>query len=202
MVADKQLVDTIDRILAESESGLLSRLDEAHAASSARIDESGPMLEEEYDRIIDEGRKEADKVSRQIVGGADLKARNAQLVLVEESISAAFDRAVERIRSADRAGADYARLVETLLRESTDALGTTDVVVSTSAGDEPAVRAALGKIEGAEMSGEAIDCLGGVRVRSRDGTMSYDNTLDSRIERMKPLIRKEIAAQFGTAGSE
>lgn len=201
MVADKQLVETIDRILTESEAGLLSKLDEAHAASAAKIDESGPMLEEEYTRILDEGRKEADKVSRQIVGGADLKARNAQLVLVEESISAAFDRAVERIRSADRATADYEGLVEVLVRESTDALGTTDVVVSTSSQDEPAVRAALGRFEGAEMSGEAIECLGGVRVRSRDGTMSYDNTLDSRIERMKPLIRKEIAAQFDTAGS-
>ena len=201
MVADGQLVNTVDKILAESEKGMLSSLEEGHSAAAKMIDGSETELEEEYSRILDEGRKEADKVSRQIVGSADLKARNAQLLLVEESISAAFDRAVERIRSADRGAADYARLVELLVRESTDALGTTDVVVSTSASDAPAVKAALAKVSGAEMSGEPAECIGGVRVRSRDGAMSYDNTLDSRIERMKPLIRKEIAERFGTAGS-
>jgi len=201
LVADRQLADTVDKILAESEKDMLSSLAEGHDAAAARIGGSEPALGEEYCRILDEGRKEADKVSRQIVGSADLKARNAQLLLVEESISAAFGRAVERIRSADRGTADYARLVALLVRESTDALGTTDVVVSTSAPDAPAVKAVLEGIPGAELSGEAIECIGGVRVSSKDGAMSYDNTLDSRIEHMKPLIRKEIAEQFGTAGS-
>ena len=27
--------------------------------------------------------------------------------------------------------------------------------------------------------------------------MTFDNTLDAKIERLKPLIRKEIAAKFG-----
>jgi V/A-type H+-transporting ATPase subunit E len=34
-------------------------------------------------------------------------------------------------------------------------------------------------------------------IKSKDGTTSFDNTLDARIERLKPLIRKEIASQFG-----
>ena len=27
--------------------------------------------------------------------------------------------------------------------------------------------------------------------------MTFDNTLDARIDRLKPLIRKEIASKFG-----
>jgi V/A-type H+-transporting ATPase subunit E len=45
----------------------------------------------------------------------------------------------------------------------------------------------------ARVSDRHIDVLGGIRVKSADGTMTFDNTLDSRIERLKPLIRKNIA---------
>ena len=55
----------------------------------------------------------------------------------------------------------------------------------------------LSQYSGAELSSETIDCLGGVKVKSKDGTMTFDNTLDAKIERLKPLIRKDIATQFG-----
>ena len=57
---------------------------------------------------------------------------------------------------------------------------------------------ALGQeFSGSELSSETIDCLGGITIKSKDGTMTFDNTIDARIERLKPLIRKEIASKFG-----
>ena len=50
-----------------------------------------------------------------------------------------------------------------------------------------------GKVQQARVSDQLIDVLGGIRIKSADGMMTYDNTLDSRIERLKPLIRKNIA---------
>ena len=38
--------------------------------------------------------------------------------------------------------------------------------------------------------------MGGVKVTSKDGSMTFENTIDARFERMKPLIRKNIAAKF------
>jgi V/A-type H+-transporting ATPase subunit E len=35
--------------------------------------------------------------------------------------------------------------------------------------------------------------LGGFKLKSTDGTITLDNTIDSRIEKLKPLIRKNIA---------
>ena len=43
-----------------------------------------------------------------------------------------------------------------------------------------------------KLSDQPINAIGGIRVRSADGSITYDNTLDSRIERFKPLIRKDI----------
>jgi V/A-type H+-transporting ATPase subunit E len=35
--------------------------------------------------------------------------------------------------------------------------------------------------------------LGGFKIKSSDGSITLNNTLDSRIESLKPLIRKNIA---------
>ena len=42
-----------------------------------------------------------------------------------------------------------------------------------------------------------LTVLGGVEVKSKDGTMTFNNTIDARVDRMKPLIRKDIATKFG-----
>ena len=42
------------------------------------------------------------------------------------------------------------------------------------------------------VSDEVIDIIGGIKATSLDGTMTLDNTLDSSIESLKPLIRKDI----------
>ena len=76
------------------------------------------------------------------------------------------------------------------------ALNTSDVIVYTNSKDKDVVQSAVSSISGAELSSDQIDCMGGVKVTSKDGSMSFDNTIDARIELLKPLIRKDIAAQF------
>ena len=187
---------TIDKILDQTHKRISSELDEVLAESNKRIDDELAGLEDEYDKIISDGRKEADKIQKQIVGSSDLDARNKQLLLVEEAVDRAFTEALGRI--SERARDDsYQKLIESLMREATDTLGSVDVMVYTNKKDRDAVGSALNKFAGSELADEDVDCLGGVRIVSRDGTMTFDNTLDARISRLKPLIRKQIATKFG-----
>ena len=109
-----------------------------------------------------------------------------------------FKKAVEEIVNADRSG-DYSNLIKSLLDELTKNLGTTEINVFTNSKDKEIVQSTLAQYPGAELSSETINCLGGVKVRSKDGTMTFDNTIDAKIERLKPLIRKNIANQFGVS---
>jgi len=84
-----------------------------------------------------------------------------------------------------------------LIEEATKILGTSEISISTNAKDKDVVQSALSQFSGAELLSETIDCIGGIKVKSKDGVMKFDNTIDARIERLKPLIRKEIAAKFG-----
>lgn len=196
MTSDSRLENTIDKILKQTENENLSSLRKSFEESLETLKKSESSLEQEYDRIIDEGKKEAEKIEKQIIGSSDLESRNKQILLVEDSVQKVFEKAIEKIKSSTH-DANYSKLMESLLQESTDALGTTQVTVFTNSKDKQIVQSLLSKFSGAELSNDSIDCLGGVEVKSKDGTMTFNNTIDARVERMKPLIRKEIATKFG-----
>jgi len=195
LASDPKLVETIDKILNQAETELLSSIKNSLEESQQTLTNSQTTLDEEYDRIISEGKKEAEKLEKQMIGSSDLESRNKQLVIVADSIEQIFDKAIEKIKNVERNG-DYSKLINTLIDDATKVLGISDVVVYTNSKDKGIVKKALSKFSGAKLSSETIDCLGGVQVRSKDGTMIFTNTIDARLERMKPLIRKEIASKF------
>ena len=196
LASNSSLEQAIDKILEKTEKEILLDLKNSSSDSKQTLDNSLTKLEQEYDKIISDGNKEADKIEKQIIGSSDLEARNKQLTTVEESIDKVFTKALDEIANADRSG-DYSKLIKSLFDESTKILGTTEIIVSTNSKDKEIVQSLLSQYPGAELSSETIDCLGGVKIKSKDGTMAFDNTIDAKVERLKPLIRKEVATQFG-----
>ena len=196
ILTNSSLEKTIDKILDQTEQDILSNLDGALSDSHQILDNSVTKLEDEYDKIVADGRKEADKLEKQIVGSSDIEARNKQLLALEDAVDRVFTQALEQISNSDRNG-DYANLIKSLLDESTKVLGTSEVIVFTISKDRDVVQSALSNFAGSELSSETIDCIGGVKIQSKDGAMKFDNTIDAKIDRLKPLIRKEIASKFG-----
>ena len=195
-MTDSLLAKSIDKILEKTEKEILANLGNSFSDAKQTLDDSIPKLEQEFDKIISDGKKEADKIEKQIIGSSDLEVRNKHLLTLEIAIDKVFTKALDQIANTARSG-DYSNLMNTLLDESTKILSTTKVIVSTNSKDKDLVQSLLSKYPGAELSSQTINCLGGVIVKSKDGAMKFDNTLDARIQRLKPLIRKEIATKFG-----
>ena len=196
LTSNSALEVTIDKILKNTEKEILSNIKTGLDDSQQVLDDSLAKLESEYDKIISDGKKEADKIEKQIVGSSDLEARNKQLMVLEEAVDKVFTKALDQIANADRSG-DYSDLIKTMLSESTQTLGTSEIIVFTNAKDKDIVQSLLSQFPGSELSSDTVECLGGIITKSKDGTMTFDNTIDARIERLKPLIRKEIASKFG-----
>ncbi|MGY5145301.1 MAG: V-type ATP synthase subunit E [Candidatus Nitrosopumilus sp. metabat.KBP569_Feb_25m_nospike.7] len=196
ILTNSTITATIDKILNQTEKSILSDISGELSNSHQKLDDSVSKLEAEYDKIIADGKKEADKIEKQIVGGSDIEARNKQLLALESSVNRVFATALEQITNSDR-NSDYANLINSILEESTQILGTTEVKVFTNSKDRDTVQSALSRFPGSELSSENIDCIGGVKLESKVGSMKFDNTIDAKIDRLKPLIRKEIASKFG-----
>ena len=189
----------IDKVLVQKESELISQIDSAYQESLDNLESSRGKLDAERTRIVEAAKKQAENLKRQIIGSARLASRNQELLTIENAVNKSFEEAKKKLQ-ASSGTESYKELLKQMVEESISAVGGSNtVIIECNTNDAEIVRKAVselqdaGKVQQARVSDQHIDVLGGIRIKSSDGTMTYDNTLDSRLERLKPLIRKNIA---------
>jgi V/A-type H+/Na+-transporting ATPase subunit E len=196
MSSSSPLERTIDKVLSQKESELVSKLESAYQESLRNLESSKSKLNSEYLAILENAKKQAENLKRQIVGSSRLSARNNQLILVEDSVKTVFEMARKRLLSLHK-DPEYEKLMKQALLNSLAEIGKNDLIIECNKIDAGLVRKlvdSINKEKGTTMveSDKYIDILGGIRAMSSDGTLTYDDSIDSRIERLKPLIRKNI----------
>lgn len=186
---------TIDKVLSQKESALISEIDSALQNSLKNLESSKGSLQVEYTNIIESSKKQAENLKRQIIGSSTLNARNKELVIIESAIDEIFNKTKEKLAKGNNEK-DYEKLLTRMIQDSVAKLGS-EIIIHCNSADLKLVK----KISSQEssdknmkitVSDEAIDIIGGIKAASVDGTMTLDNTLDSNIETLKPLIRKDI----------
>jgi V/A-type H+-transporting ATPase subunit E len=189
---------TINKVISQAEADFITQIDSSFQESLKNLAASRTKLEAEYNRILEGARKQGDNLKRQIVGSSRLSARNRQLVLIERAVNDTFEKAKTILASSNKENS-YRLLMRKILKDSVTMIDSDQVIVECNKNDIELVEKAISdsfkdnnKIK-IKMSDHPLNALGGIRLTSADGSMSFDNTLDSRIERLKPLIRKSIA---------
>lgn len=208
MSSNSALERTINKVLSQKETDLVSQIDSAFQESLKNLESSRSRLESERTKIIESARKQAENLKRQIVGSNRLAARNKELVMIETDVNRAFEEARGKLANSGKEDS-YRALTAKIVEDSIPQVGSDEVVIECNKNDADLVKKIVadllkkdGKLK-ASISDKPINAIGGIRVKSADGTMSFDNTLDSRIERLKPLIRKNIARMLrGEEGEE
>jgi V/A-type H+/Na+-transporting ATPase subunit E len=191
------LEQTIDQVITKKESELLSQLNKSYLDSMNNLELSKSQLELEYKNIISNAEKKADIIKRQMIGSSKLSIRNKELVLLEQAVNNVFDKAKERF-SLQSGNENYKNLLIKMLDESIPNIETSGIVIECLEKDVDFFKQ---QIEGLsakynkkiKLHTNLKNSMGGFRLKSTEGTVTLDNTLDSRIERLKPLIRKNIA---------
>ena len=186
---------TIDKVLSQKESELISGIDSALQNSLKNLESSKSTLQVEYDSIIESSKKQAENLKRQIIGSSTLNARNKELIIIESAIDEIFTKAKEKLAQSNNEK-NYEKLLTRMVQDSVSKLGS-DTVIQCNKADQKLVRKvssqeSTGKNMKISVSDDFIDIIGGIKATSADGTMTLDNTLDSNIESLKPLIRKDI----------
>ena len=186
---------TIDKVLSQKESELVSEIDSALQNSLKNLESSKSTLQVEYDGIIESSKKQAENLKRQIIGSSALNARNKELIIIESAIDEIFTKAKEKLTQSNNEK-NYEKLLTRMIQDSVSKLGS-DIVIQCNKTDQKLVRKissqeSTGKNMKISVSHDFLDMIGGIKATSVDGTMTLDNTLDSNIETLKPLIRKDI----------
>ena len=198
MSSSSSLERTINKVISQAEADFITQIDSSFQESLKNLAASRTKLEAEYNRILEGARKQGDNLKRQIVGSSRLSARNRQLVLIERAVNDTFEKAKTILASSNKENS-YRLLMRKILKDSVTMIDSEQVIVECNKNDIELVEKTISdsfkdnnKLK-IKMSEHPLNAIGGIRLTSADGSMTFDNTLDSRIERLKPLLRKSIA---------
>lgn len=125
-----------------------------------------------------------------IVSGPKLQVKRELVKAKEEIIAHIFDSVSKELAGMSSSNG-YAKVMGDLLDEALQGTNGT-VSVHVRKQDEPLARDLLAGRKGqCEVSG-TLDGLGGVRVVSTDGRLAVDNTIESRLEKARRLLRPDV----------
>jgi V/A-type H+/Na+-transporting ATPase subunit E len=184
--------DTLEKVSREFENEVLSDLESGRKETIAKVESARKETAEEVSKVLETGTKQAESVKRQIIGAAELDVRNAHLRALEKGVNEAFELATKEISDSE----SYPDAIGRLIEEGLEIIDR-NAKVQCSTKDKKVVAAAIRKLGGntkVSLDDEPIDTVGGVVLTTTDGTVRFDNTIEARLERMKPTLRKEVAA--------
>ena len=171
---------------------------QAEAESKAEAIRKRALAEAEAERklILDRAKQDADRLRSQTVSGAQLKARTMQLEQREKLLDRVFQAAREKLADIQKRP-DYDQLAAMLLREALVQLRVNKAEIRA----DPATRALLEKKALKDISSELngqftiADNLEeglGVVIEAAEGKLHYDNTLETRLQRLQSTMRASV----------
>jgi V/A-type H+-transporting ATPase subunit E len=197
MSSPRPLERTIDQVITKKESELLSQLNSSYLESINNLELSKSQLELEYATIISNAEKKAETFKRQVIGSSKLSSRNKELIMLEQAVNDVFAKAKEKfLLHTDES--IYKNLLIKMLDESIPNIATSGIVLECLEKDTDFFKQQIEGISAKynkkiKLLSNLKNFMGGFRIKSNDGTITLNNTIDSRLERLKPLIRKNIA---------
>jgi len=187
-----------------SDEALTEMLQSITASKSAALDIVTRKMNEaqaEVVRISEQERRQSEALRRQIIGSAEMTARNRTLEIVEDNLNAAFSQALDKLESRT-SDAGYEQVLKSMIIEGLDEVSGSEFVVAANARDQQLVQKVIDGIsreKGVKISrspSRLTGSIGGVTVASADGYVTFDNSYEARLERLKPALRKQIAKFF------
>lgn len=185
---------TVDKVLAQKQEEFMTQIDSAYQEAASNLESSKSSLRSEYEKIIQGSKKQAENLKRQILGSKRLESRNQELLLIEMAVNDYFEKARERFRDLPR-DKEYKSMINEMIDDCISAIGTEEIIIESNEKDSKMFSEIISKKSKKwklSVSEKPINVIGGLRAMSADGSLTYDSTLELRMERLKPLIRKEI----------
>ncbi len=190
----------VSSIMSEAQGKADVIMQDANAEVATITANAEKTAESEKNKILDNGKKQSDMRYQQIISEAKMNARRAELGAKEEVIEAAFDKATEELKSIASSGSEeYDDSLSKMIKEAVDELGSKDLILQLNEADTNKFKSQLDSSSTFQIDdvtfelGEPIDTIGGAIVKTKSGEIEVNNTIESRLERFKSVLRSEVA---------
>ena len=190
-------IETLSRaILKEAEVDAMQLKEEAKARADTILQRAREEAEKERGEILERARQEAERLRSQSLASAQLKARTLQLEHREKLLERVFQAARERLPEIQKRS-DYGQLSATLLREALIQLRVNKAEVRADKITKDLLEKGLldeisKELNGQFTLGDTLEEGLGVVVEAADGKLHYDNTLETRLQRLQSNLRASV----------
>ena len=190
----------VSSIMSEAQGKADIIMQEANAEIATINADAEKTAESEKNKILENGKKQSDMRYQQIISEAKMNARRAELGAKEEVIEAAFDKATDDLKDIASSGSEeYDDSLTKIIKEAVDEIGGKDLIIQLNEADTNKFKSQLDSSSTFQIDdvnfqlGEPIDTIGGAIVKTKNGDIEVNNTIESRLERFKSVLRSEVA---------
>lgn len=195
----------VSSIMSEAQEKADIIIQNANAEVSTINARAEKTAEAEKSKILENGKKQSDMRYQQIISEAKMNARRAELGAKEEVIEAAFTKASEELKAkASSYDDEYSQSLIANIKEAASEIGGGDLIVQLNGADSNKIENKLSELS-SDISreigtsttlklGEPIEAIGGAIVKTSNGYIEVNNTIESRLDRFKSVLRSEVAS--------
>jgi V/A-type H+-transporting ATPase subunit E len=186
--------EVLGDVQKEAEAIILAAENEAKETLKAAKEQA----EKNYQAMFHEAKVKADGDARKVASVTEVEMRNRLLQTKEDLVDAAFEKALTKLK-AFVATEDYHDYVLKRILEVAKKIGHKSLIVQVNAKDKTWLtqqrlnRLAKKLLLELKLSEQSGDFIGGCKIQTMDGKITYDSTIDNRLQELKPALRVEVA---------
>jgi len=194
----------VSSIMSDAQIKAESILAEAEKENDSILSEGNVEAAAEKEKILENAEKLAKMRYQQIISEAKMNSRRMELEAREEVIEEAFSKAEEKLKEIAFSDAtEYKASLEKVITEAGTEIGGGDLIVHVKESDMAKIKGNLPAIEKnisdqtgtptkLEM-GDNINTIGGAVLKTKNGEIEVNNTIEARMLRFKKSLRSEVA---------
>lgn len=194
----------VESILSDSQVKADHIIKQAEDRASEIIEQGKINAQNEEKGILENAHKEAGIRQQQIISDAKLNSKRRVLEAREDLMEETFQKAIEELKQiASGESGNYINSLVKLTEEASIEIGGGTLTIFVKDDDIKKIEPSLSNLEkviseatGNETTlsiGGTTDTIGGVIVKTADGNIEVDNTIEAKMERFRGMLRLEVA---------
>lgn len=156
------------------------------------------QADQNYQTIVAQSKTKSEDESRKIESITEVEIRNRLLQTKEDLVDAAFEKTLTKLEKFTESK-EYMNYLFRLIGQVAKQIDRKNLVVQVNAKDKTwltqATLNSLCEKLNCELtlSDEEGEFIGGCKMETEDGKITYDSTIDNRLQELKSAIRVEVA---------
>lgn len=194
----------VSSIMSEAQSKADAIIQEAEKEAALILEEGEKDAVLEKEKILENAEKQSKMKYQQLISEAKMNSRRAELEAREELIEKAFENAeAELNKIASTSSEEYVNSLKKIIEEASIEIGGGDLILSLKEEDVAKIKDSIPTIEKEVEAksgnktkmeiGTNIRTIGGAVVKTKNGDIEINNTIEARMLRFKKSLRSEVA---------